>query len=294
MGSEHPRPLRSVRMTQLAITDAAMPLVEIVPSSGFRALNGRELWTYRELLYFLVWRDIKVRYKQTALGAGWAILQPMLTMGVFAVFLGRLAKVPSDGLPYPLFAFAGLIPWTYFATAVTSGSASIVASQQLISKVYFPRLLIPLASAITPLVDAAIALATLVPLLIWFHVAPGLAVVWVPAFAVLAVATAFATALWLATLTVEFRDVRYLVPFVVQFWMFATPVAYPASLVPARWRLLYGLNPMTGVVEGFRWTLVGGPPPGPLAAVSALVVAALLAAGLGFFRRSEGTFADII
>ena len=294
MGSEHPRPLRSVRMTQLAITDAAMPLVEIVPSSGFRALNGRELWTYRELLYFLVWRDIKVRYKQTALGAGWAILQPMLTMGVFAVFLGRLAKVPSDGLPYPLFAFAGLIPWTYFATAVSSGSASIVASQQLISKVYFPRLLIPLASAVTPLVDAAIALATLVPLLIWFHVVPGPALVWVPAFAVLAVATAFATALWLATLTVEFRDVRYLVPFVVQFWMFATPVAYPASLVPARWRLLYGLNPMTGVVEGFRWTLVGGPPPGPLAAVSALVVAALLAAGLGFFRRSEGTFADII
>ena len=281
-------------MTQLAITDAAMPLVEIVPSSGFRALNGRELWTYRELLYFLVWRDIKVRYKQTALGAGWAILQPMLTMAVFAVFLGRLAKVPSDGLPYPLFAFAGLIPWTYFATAVSSGSASIVASQQLISKVYFPRLLIPLASAVTPLVDAAIALATLVPLLIWFHVVPGPALVWVPAFAVLAVATAFATALWLATLTVEFRDVRYLVPFVVQFWMFATPVAYPASLVPARWRLLYGLNPMTGVVEGFRWTLVGGPPPGPLAAVSALVVAALLAAGLGFFRRSEGTFADII
>ena len=294
MGSEHPRPLRSVRMTQLAITDAAMPLVEIVPSSGFRALNGRELWTYRELLYFLVWRDIKVRYKQTALGAGWAILQPMLTMGVFAVFLGRLAKVPSDGLPYPLFAFAGLIPWTYFATAVSSGSASIVASQQLISKVYFPRLLIPLASAVTPLVDAAIALATLVPLLIWFHVVPGPALVWVPAFAVLAVATAFATALWLATLTVEFRDVRYLVPFVVQFWMFATPVAYPASLVPARWRLLYGLNPMTGVVEGFRWTLVGGPPPGPLAAVSALVVAVLLAAGLGFFRRSEGTFADVI
>ena len=281
-------------MTQLAITDAAMPLVEIVPSRGFRALNGRELWTYRELLYFLVWRDIKVRYKQTALGAGWAILQPMLTMGVFAVFLGRLAKVPSDGLPYPLFAFAGLIPWTYFATAVSSGSASIVASQQLISKVYFPRLLIPLASAVTPLVDAAIALATLVPLLIWFHVVPGPALVWVPAFAVLAVATAFATALWLATLTVEFRDVRYLVPFVVQFWMFATPVAYPASLVPARWRLLYGLNPMTGVVEGFRWTLVGGPPPGSLAAVSALVVAALLAAGLGFFRRSEGTFADII
>lgn len=279
----------------LAADAGAVPIVvDIVPSAGFRPLDGRELWTYRELLYFLVWRDLKVRYKQTVLGAAWAVLQPAMTMAVFALFLGRLAHMPSDGLPYPLFTFAGLIPWTYFATALTSGSASVVGSQQLISKVYFPRLLIPLAAAITPLVDGAIALVTVVPLAIWFRVWPGPAIVWLPAFALLAVATAFGAALWLATLTVEFRDVRYVVPFIVQFWMFATPVAYPGSLVPARWRLLYGLNPMTGVVEGFRWTLIGGPAPGPLVAVSAVVVASMLAAGLLFFRRSEGTFADVI
>jgi homopolymeric O-antigen transport system permease protein len=228
------------------------------------------------------------------LGAAWAVLQPVLTMAVFAIFLGRLAHVPSDNVPYPLFAFAGLVPWTYFATALAGGAQSIVGSQQLISKVYFPRLLIPLAAAVTPLVDFAIALATIVPLLLWYGVAPGVAIVWLPAFALLAFATAFAAALWLATLTVEYRDVRYLVPFAVQFWMFATPVAYPASLVPERWRVLFGLNPMTGVVEGFRWALVGGPAPGPMVLVSATAVAALLVGGLMFFRRSESTFADVI
>jgi lipopolysaccharide transport system permease protein len=277
--------------------DAALArelVVDIEPASGLRPLNTRELWTYRELLYFLVWRDIKVRYKQTVLGAAWAILQPVLTMTVFAIFLGRLAHVPSDGVPYPLFAFVGLVPWTYFATAVTSGAQSVVGSQQLISKVYFPRLLVPLASAMTPLVDLAIALATLVPLLLWYRIAPSAAIIWMPAFLLLGVATAFAAALWLATLTVQYRDVRYVVPFFVQFWMFATPVAYPASLVPERWRIVYGLNPMTGVVEGFRWALVGGPAPGPMVVVSSVVVAALLASGLAFFRRSEGTFADVI
>ncbi len=269
-------------------------VVDIDSAIAARRVNLDELWSYRELLYFLVWRDVKVRYKQTVLGAAWAILQPVLTMSVFALFLGRLAHVPSDGVPYPLFAFAGLVPWTYFATAVASGAQSIVGSQQLISKVYFPRLLIPLASAITPLVDFVITLATLAPLLVWYRVTPGPALVWLPAFALLAMATAFAAALWLATLTVEYRDVRYLVPFFVQFWMFATPVAYPASLVPERWRVLYGLNPMTGVVEGFRWALVGGPAPGAIVFVSAIVVVALLAAGLLFFRRSEATFADVI
>jgi lipopolysaccharide transport system permease protein len=269
-------------------------VVDIAPSEGLRPLDTRELWTYRELLYFLVWRDIKVRYKQTVLGAVWAILQPLMTMAVFAIFLGRLAHVPSDGIAYPLFAFVGLVPWTYFATALASGAQSVVGSQQLISKVYFPRLLVPLASAVTPLVDLAIALATLVPLILWYRVVPGAAVVWIPAFLLLAVATAFAASLWLATLTVQYRDVRYVVPFVVQFWMFATPVAYPASLVPAQWRVLYGLNPMTGVVEGFRWALVGGPAPGPLVFVSTVVVVVLLVTGLAFFRRSEGTFADVI
>jgi homopolymeric O-antigen transport system permease protein len=272
----------------------SVPVVDITASDAVRSLDARELWDYRELLYFLVWRDVKVRYKQTILGAAWAILQPVLTMAVFAIFLGRLARVPSDNIPYPLFAFIGLIPWTYFATALSNGSMSIVGSQQLISKIYFPRLLVPIASAVTPLVDFALATATLVPLLLWYGVMPGAAVVALPAFVLLAIATAFAASLWLATLTVSYRDVRYLIPFVIQFWMFATPVAYPASLVPERWRVLYGLNPLAGVVEGFRWAIVGGPPPGSMVVVSAVVVVAMLATGLMYFRRFEGTFADVI
>jgi len=280
--------------------DIAVPLaspdavVDIEPSTGLRPINVRELWAYRELLYFLVWRDIKVRYKQTALGAVWAILQPVMTMAVFAVFLGRLAHVPSDGLPYPLFSFAGLVPWTYFATAVSTGALSIVGSQNLISKVYFPRLLIPLSSAVTPLVDFGITMVTLAAMLMWYRVVPGAAIVWLPLFVLLAFATAFATGLWLSTLTVLYRDVRHLVGFLMQFWMFATPVAYPASLVPEKWRVIYGLNPMTGVVEGFRWALVGGPAPGPIVAASAAVVIVMLVTGVMFFRRSEGTFADVI
>jgi lipopolysaccharide transport system permease protein len=269
-------------------------VVDIEPSAGLRPVQVRELWTYRELLYFLVWRDIKVRYKQTVLGAAWAVLQPVLTMAVFAIFLGKLARVPSDGLPYPLFSFSGLVPWTYFATAVTGGAMSVVGSQQLISKVYFPRLLVPLAATVTPLVDFAIAMATLVAMLAWYHVVPGPAVVWLPLLTLFAVVTAFAASLWLSALMVVYRDVRYIVPFFMQFWMFATPVAYPASLVPERWRALYGLNPLTGVIEGFRWALVGGPAPGPMIFVSAIVVSVLLATGLLFFRRLEGTFADVI
>ena len=269
-------------------------IVDIEPSNGLRALQVGELWRYRELLYFLAWRDVKVRYKQTLLGAAWAVLQPLLTMAVFAIFLGRLAHVPSDGLPYPLFSFAGLVPWTYFATAVMSGASSVVGSQQLISKVYFPRLLVPLAATATPLVDFVISLATLVAMLAWYHVTPGAAVTWLPLFGLLALATAFAVSLWLSALMVAYRDVRYVVPFFMQFWMFATPVAYPASLVPAKWRVLYGLNPMTGVVEGFRWALIGGPAPGPTVIASAAAVAVLLVSGLYFFRRLEGTFADVI
>jgi lipopolysaccharide transport system permease protein len=280
--------------TQAVSTQPAGYVVDIEPSSGMRPIQVRELWTYRELLYFLVWRDIKVRYKQTVLGAVWAILQPVMTMAVFALFLGRLAHVPSDGLPYPLFSFSGLVPWTYFATAVTGGAMSVVGSQQLISKVYFPRLLVPMAATATPLVDFAIAMATLGAMLAWYRVAPGAAVVWLPLLILLAAATAFAVSLWLSALMVVYRDVRYVVPFFMQFWMFATPVAYPASLVPEKWRLLYGLNPMTGVIEGFRWALVGGPAPGPVVLVSAAAVAVLLVTGLFFFRRLEGTFADVI
>ncbi len=279
---------------QSASTVAAAPVVDIEPASGLRPIHLGELWAYRELLYFLAWRDIKVRYKQTVLGAAWAVLQPLLTMAVFALFLGRLAKVPSDGLPYPLFSFSGLVPWTYFATAVTAGATSVVGSQQLISKVYFPRLLVPLAATVTPLVDFAIALATLAGMLAWYHAAPGVDVLWLPLLTLFAAATAFAVSLWLSALMVVYRDVRYVVPFFMQFWMFATPVAYPASLVPERWRPLYGLNPMTGVIEGFRWALVGGPAPGPMLLTSAAAVAVLLVTGVLFFRRLEGTFADVI
>ncbi len=284
-------------MTLVAITAPSQPagqVVDIEPSSGVRPIQLREIWIYRELLFFLVWRDIKVRYKQTALGAAWAVLQPVLTMLVFAVFLGRLAHVPSDGLPYPLFSFVGLVPWSYFATAVAGGATSVVGSQHLISKVYFPRLLIPAAATATPLVDLAITMATLAAMLAWYHVVPGAAAIWLPALVLFAAATALAVSLWLSALTVVYRDVRYIVPFFMQFWMFATPVAYPASLVPGRWRLLYGLNPMVGVVEGFRWALVGGSPPGLMMLASAAAVSVLLVTGLFFFRRLEGTFADVI
>ena len=273
---------------------AAAPQAIIRPGRGALRVNARELWEARELLYFLVWRDAKVRYKQTVLGALWSILQPLLTTAVFALFFGRLAGMPSDGVPYPLFAFTALVPWTYFATALGAGAASLVGSQQLVSKVYFPRLIIPFASVLTPAIDFAIAFGMLVAMLFWYGVAPGAALLAVPLFALLAVATALAAGLWLAALNVEYRDVRYVLPFAIQFWMFATPVAYPASLVPEAWRVWYGLNPMASVVEGFRWTLLGSPPPGPMVAVSAAVVAASLAGGLAYFRRVEGTFADVI
>jgi lipopolysaccharide transport system permease protein len=269
------------------------PLVIRAGGSTLR-INSRELWEARELLYFLVWRDAKVRYKQTVLGAAWAILQPLMTMGVFAVFFGRLAGMPSDGVPYPLFAFAALVPWTYFATALGAGAASLVGSQHLVAKVYFPRLVIPIAATLTPLLDAAIAFATLLAFQAWYGVLPTSNVWLLPGFALLAVVTALGAGVWLAALNVEYRDVRYVLPFLIQIWMFLTPIAYPASLVPERWRLLYGINPMATVVEGFRWALLGSHPPGPMVAVSVVVAVTALAGGLAYFRRLEGTFADVI
>jgi lipopolysaccharide transport system permease protein len=266
----------------------------LAPGRAWRVQRRDELWRYRELLFFFVTRDLKVRYKQTLLGAGWAVVQPLMAMVVFTIFFGKLAHVPSDGLPYPVFSLAALVPWTYFAAALSAGSASVGAYQHIISKVYFPRLLIPLAAVLSPLADFAIAFAILAALMMWYGIVPGAAIVWLPALMLLAVATAAAASIWLAALNVRYRDVRFVVPFAVQIWMFATPVAYPASLVPAKWRALYGLNPMAGVIEGFRWALVGGPAPGLMTVVSALVVAIALAGGVVYFRSSEGTFADVV
>lgn len=276
-------------------TKNTIPTIVIRPSKGWVPPNLRDLWDYRELLYFLVWRDIKVRYKQTALGAAWAILQPFLTMVVFSIFFGRLAGVPSDNVPYPVFSYAALLPWGLFARALTESANSLVVNQQLITKVYFPRLAIPIAAVLSGLVDFAIAFIVLLLLMFYFGIIPTLAVVTLPLFLLLAIATALAVGLWLSALNVRYRDVRYTIPFLTQFWLFATPIAYSSSLVPQEWRAWYGLNPMVGVVEGFRWALLGDTGGvGPLILVSTVVVIFLLVSGLLYFRRMEKTFADLV
>ena len=272
-----------------------LPVLRIEPSRGWVSLRLNELWEYRELLYFLVWRDIKVRYKQTALGAIWAVLQPVMTMLVFSIFFGRLAKVPSDGVPYPVFVYAALLPWQLFAYALTESANSLVGSQNLIKKVYFPRLVVPISSVLAGLIDFAISFVVLLGLMAYYGIRPTAAIAVLPLFVIFAVVTALSVGLWLSALNVEFRDVRYTIPFLTQFWMFATPVAYPASLVPAKWRVWLGLNPMAGVVEGFRWALLGKTgAPGPLLWVSVAAVVLLLLGGLMYFRRMESTFADVV
>jgi lipopolysaccharide transport system permease protein len=284
-----------IQLQEGQLEKEAPPVLVIRASRGFLRLNLKDVWAYRELLYFLVWRDIKVRYKQTALGAAWAIIQPVMTMVVFSVFFGRLAKVPSDGIPYPVFAFAALLPWQLFAFSLTESSNSLVGSQNLITKVYFPRLVIPLASVLAGVVDFAIALVVLLGLMLYYGIRPTVAVAWLPLFVVLALATALSVGLWFSALNVKYRDVRYTIPFLTQFWMFATPVAYSSTLVPEKWRALYGLNPMAGVVEGFRWALLGkSRGPGVMIWVSVAAVLLLLTGGLFYFRRTEATFADIV
>ncbi len=270
------------------------PLTVIEPSSGWVALRLRELWEYRELLYFLTWRDIKVRYKQTALGASWAIIQPFFTMLVFSIFFGRLAKVPSDGIPYPVFSYAALLPWTFFANGLSQASNSLVGSANLISKVYFPRLVVPLSSVLSGVLDFAIAFVVLGGMMLYYGMWPTGAAIWLPLFLLLSFITALGTSLWLSALNVQYRDIRYAVPFLTQFWLFATPIAYPSSLLTEPWRTLYGLNPMVGVVEGFRWALFGSQPPGAMLGVSAVVALLLLVCGAYYFRRMEQTFADVV
>jgi homopolymeric O-antigen transport system permease protein len=270
------------------------PIV-VRPSSGWAPLNLADLWEYRELLYFLVWRDLKVRYKQTVLGVAWAVIQPSFITLVFSVFLGRLAGIPSDGIPYPLFVFCGLLPWQLFAHALTDSTNSLVLNERLITKVYFPRLVIPLSAVLSGAVDFAFGLVVLVGMMVYFGVLPTIAVWALPAFVVMVLASAVGVGLWLSALNVEYRDVRYIVPFIVQLWFFLSPIAYPSSLVPENWRLFYSLNPMVGVVEGFRWALLGNTArPGLWLAVSIAVIWVLLISGLYYFRRMEKTFADVV
>jgi len=285
----------SAASTDPHVHHAGLPTLRISPPSRWTSLEFRELWEYRELLYFLIWRDVKVRYKQTALGAAWAVIQPFFMMVVFSLFFGRLAKVSSDGIPYPVFTFCALLPWQLFANALTESSNSLVGNQNLITKVYFPRLVVPISAVLGGLVDFVIAFVILLGMMLYYGIVPGWAIVTLPGFILLAVMTALGVGLWLSALNVQYRDVRYTIGFLVQLWLFLTPVAYPSSIVPEKWRPLYGLNPMAGVVEGFRWALLGkSQPPGAMLWVSVAVVILILFGGLYYFRRMEQQFADIV
>lgn len=269
--------------------------VRVQPSHGWVSLKLREMWDYRELLYFLTWRDIKVRYKQTALGAAWAIIQPCMTMVVFSLFFGQLAKVPSDDIPYPIFSYAALVPWTFFANGLSQSSSSLVGSANLITKVYFPRLVVPISAVLAGLPDFLLAFVVLLGMMVYYGRTPTPSVLWLPFFLLLALATSLGVGLWLSALNVEYRDIRYVVPFITQFWLFATPIAYSSRLLDEPWRTLYGLNPMVGVVEGFRWALLGtNTQPGPVVLVSSAVSALVLLSGALYFRRMERRFADIV
>ena len=284
---------------QTSTTDAAVDpdvrVIEIEPSRGWAALDLQGVWEYRELVWFLIWRDIKVRYKQASLGIAWAVIQPVMTMLVFTLIFGRLAQLPSDGFPYPVFTFTALLPWQLFSGALTGSANSVVNSASLISKVYFPRLVIPIASVMATLVDFSISFGVLLGLMAWYGISLRLAVVVLPLLVMLALAIALAVGLWASALNVRYRDVRHVMPFVVQFWLLASPVAYSTSLITSPvWRAVYSLNPMVGVIEGFRWAVLGSTPPSVLVVPSVLVTGVLLAGGLVFFRRTEASFADVI
>jgi len=268
-------------------------LIVIKPTRGWAALNLRDLWLYRELIFFMTWRDLKVRYKQTVLGVGWAIFQPFLTMVVFSIFFGNLADVPSDGVPYPIFSYTALIPWTLFSKALQDASRSLVANSHMITKVYFPRIILPISSVSAGVVDFLIAFVVLLGMMFYFNITPTVNIWMLPLYLLLALITAIAVGLWLSALNVLYRDINYILPFLTQFWMYLTPIAYPSSMVPEQWQAIYAINPMTGVVEGFRWALLGtGQPPGLMTLVSAIVAVLLLISGMFYFKRMERLFAD--
>ena len=286
-GNKDPLPQDENKLTK--------PLVTVRPSRGWAPIDFRELWEYRELLYFLIRRDITVRYKQTILGVAWAIIQPMFTMVIFSLFFGGLAHVPSDNFPYPIFSYAALVPWTFFANGLSQSTNILVGESNLIKKVYFPRLVLPVAAILSGSIDFSLAFIVLLGMILFYGIIPTMAVIWLPFLLLLALISALGVGLWLSALNVQFRDIRYAVPFMVQAWMFATPIAYPSSLLGEPWRTIYGINPMAGVVEGFRWALLGAKAaPGPMIIVSALVALGILISGVFYFRRMEDTFADVV
>jgi lipopolysaccharide transport system permease protein len=272
-----------------------LPRTRREPSKGWALPKLRELWEYRELLYFFAWRDIKVRYRQTVLGALWAILQPVITMVIFSMVFGRLAQIPSDGLPYPVFSYAALVPWTFFANTITQASNSLIVNANMVKKIYFPRLALPIATVLAGIVDFVLAFIVLLAIMLYYGLVPTSNILWLPFFLLLAMVTSLGVSLWLSAMNVQFRDVRYTVPVITQIWLFVTPIAYPSSLLEEPWRTLYGLNPMAGVVEGFRWTLLGtDTAPSPMILVSSLVALILFVSGAFYFRRMEQSFADVL
>lgn len=277
------------------LEEAKASAIYIKPSRGWGLPPIRDIWAYRELLYFLVWRDLKVRYKQTVLGVLWAIIQPFFLMVIFSIFFGKLGKIPSEGVPYPIFAYAALLPWSYFAQSLASCSNSLIGSSHLITKVYFPRLIIPISSVVSGIVDFAISFNILLAMMFYYKIFPNVMILLLPLLIFMAMATALGAGLWLTALNVQYRDIGYTISFLIQFWFFATPVVYSSSLIPGKWRFFYGLNPMVGVVEGFRGTLLGkGPILGPMFIVSIIVIVFLLITGVFYFRRMEKGFADVI
>lgn len=272
-----------------------LPRTRRQPSTGWARPRFRELWKFRELLYFFAWRDIKVRYKQTIMGVLWAIIQPLFSMVIFSLFFGRLANVPSDGVPYPIFSYTGLVPWIFFANALAQASNSLVVNANMIKKIYFPRLALPIAAVLAGVIDFILAFIVLLGIMLFYRMVPTVNVIWLPFFSLLALVTSLGVSLWLSAINVQFRDVRYTIPFIIQSWLFLTPIAYPSSSIPEPWRTIYGLNPMAGVVEGFRWALLGtDTAPGPMTMVSAGVALVLFISGAFYFRRMEQSFADVL
>jgi lipopolysaccharide transport system permease protein len=282
-------------MISKQLNRAAIQGYEIHPKKGLLSLDLPAVWQYRELLYFLVWRELKVRYKQAAIGIGWAIIIPFVSMLIFTAIFGLFAKIPSDGLPYPVFAYAALLPWTYFSEAVKRGSTGLVSDAHMIQKIYFPRIIIPLSMAVAPLVDFLLSFFVLILMMLWYGIVPTWGIFALPLFLLLSLGMALGLSFWLGPLNVRYRDIGHALPFIIQIWMYASPIVYPVSMIPERWRTIYYLNPMTGVIEGFRWALLGSSSPDFYAmGASAILVIVILFSGAIYFRKMERTFADVI